>query len=163
MAFPGGRPLPPSLRRWLTFDTGLLTQYEWFAPDDSLRLTPRPLHEIVTAEWGEDVWVDCYAPLGDRFPQCFLLPGGSDSRRVYVVTEPDEQDEYPVLAIDVDDAPLVCVMYPGFDVYLAETTGVVDVEFSDYTALADDPAYGSRMRTHGRQLFGGPLCHRWPG
>jgi hypothetical protein len=39
------------------------------------------------AEWGGD-WGGLYAPLAARFDECFLLPGGTDSRRVLATGPP---------------------------------------------------------------------------
>ncbi|MET8796415.1 hypothetical protein ABZV91_08155 [Nocardia sp. NPDC004568] len=157
--FPSGRPLPPSLRAWLAFDSGLLRRYGWF--DASGTLTPRPLHRIVADEMGA-WWEAEFRPFAGRFGECFLLPGGSDSRRVLAVGEPDSTGEYPVLALDFDDLPFVGLMYPGFDVYLAHTAGLLDREFTGYSVLADDPVYGRRMREHARIRFAGRLCEQFP-
>lgn len=161
MRLPGGRPLSPALRRWLAFDTGLLVRFGWFAPDGSYRLTPRPLGEIAAAEFGEP-WATLYRPVSARFAECFLLPGGSDSRRVLAVDDPDEAGEYPVLALDVDDMPCIELMYPGFDVYLADTAGVIRRPSGGYSTLAADPTYGPRMRTHARHAFGGEYGATFP-
>ncbi|WP_440899102.1 hypothetical protein [Actinosynnema sp.] len=158
--FPSGRPLPPSLRAWLAFDTGLLRREGWFTDDGEL--SPRPLDRVATECYGPG-WGELYAPLAGLFPECFLLPGGSDSRRVYAVGEPDSTGEHPVLALDVDDLPFVGLMYPGFDVYLAVKAGIVDIgELTSYTQLADHPVYGPRMREHARTRFGGRLCAEYP-
>ena len=159
MVFPSGRPLPPSLRTWLGFDTDLLRRHGWF--DEDGRLTPCPLDRVVAAEFGEG-WAGEFTPLAERFPECFVLPGGSDSRRVLSVGQPDAFGEYPVLAVDLDDMPYVGLMYPGFDLYLAHTAGLVEYEFETYTDLAAHPAHASRMRRHAGHLFGGELCVEWP-
>ncbi|WP_406194365.1 hypothetical protein OH807_05025 [Kitasatospora sp. NBC_01560] len=153
-AFPSGRPLPPSLRRWLAFDTGLLRRSGWLGPDD--RFTPRPLGRLARDEFGEP-WGSCFDPLSDRFDECFLLPGGSDSRRVLATGEADAYGEYPVFALDVDDLPCIELMYPGLDVYLADTAGLIVRRGTGYSALAQDAVYGPRMRTHARNAFDGQL------
>jgi hypothetical protein len=53
LRLPNGRPLSPSLRRWLAFDTNLLARFGWFAPDGSHRLTPRPLGDVAAAVYAE--------------------------------------------------------------------------------------------------------------
>ncbi|MEU9132264.1 hypothetical protein AB0D08_29845 [Kitasatospora sp. NPDC048540] len=169
-AFPGGRPLPPSLRRWLGYDTGLLRRFGWFGAttwyaepagaagaDRGFELTPRPLGELARAEFG-DGWGSVYDALSDRFDECFLLPGGSDSRRVLATGEPDAFGEYPVFALDIDDLPCIELMYPGFDVYLADTAGVISRRGSGYSALSEDPRYAARMHTHARNAFGGAMA-----
>ncbi|MDY0815880.1 hypothetical protein [Kitasatospora purpeofusca] len=153
--FPSGRPLPPSLRRWLAFDTGLLRRFGWLDEDD--RFTPRSLGELARDEFGE-VWGSCFDGVSDRFDECFLLPGGSDSRRVLATGPGDAHGEYPVLALDVDDIPCVELMYPGLDVYLADTCGLLTVEGDGYSALARNPVYAGRMLTHAHQVFGGEFA-----
>lgn len=119
--FPSGRPLPPSLRAWLAYDISLLERHKWFTPDGDF--APRPLDQLVGDEMG-DFWGAEFAWLSGRFSECFLLPGGSDSRRILAVTDPDDEGEYPVFALDLDDLPYLGLMYPGFDVYLADTAGL---------------------------------------
>ncbi|QIQ03627.1 hypothetical protein [Streptomyces liangshanensis] len=154
MVFPSGRPLPPSLRRWLAFDAGLLRRYGWF--DAGLRFTPRTLGRLARDEFG-DGWGAGFDTLSARFDECFLLPGGSDSRRVLATGEADEYGEYPVFALDVDDLPCVELMYPGLDVHLADTAGVISRREGGYSSLAEDATYGPRMRTHARNAFAGEL------
>jgi hypothetical protein len=117
--------------------------------------------DIATAEWGAD-WGGLYAGLAERFSECFLLPGGTDSRRVLATGEPDEWDEYPVFALDIDDLPYIGVMYPGFDVHLADTFGVIEREPDGYTSLASDPIYGERMRQHAQNWFAGRTSAEYP-
>ncbi|MZE54905.1 hypothetical protein GTY86_27255 [Streptomyces sp. SID5770] len=160
--FPSGRPLPPSLRRWLAFDSGLLRRFGWL--DGESRFTPRTLGRIGRDEFGNG-WGAPFEALSERFGECFLLPGGSDSRRVLATGEPDAYGEYPVFALDVDDLPCVELMYPGLDVYLAETAGLVARAEGGYSSLAADPVYGPRMRTHARNAFAGRFheeCLDWP-
>ena len=170
LTFPSGRPLPPSLLRWLAFDASWLRELGWFASDGELRFTPRPLHEVVRDEFdsplgelGEGVaniyqsmWGEFYAPIGQRLPECFLLPGGSDSRRIYAVTDqPDSLGEYPVLVIDTDDMPFLGVMYPGFDVFMGDEAGLCQLDFPTYEGLFDDNRYAARLNEHARHLLGG--------
>jgi hypothetical protein len=151
LTFPSGKPLPPSLRRWLAFDTSWLESLGWFADG---RFTPRRIDEIVTAEF-EPLWGEMYQPLADRLGECFLLPQGTESRRVFAVTEPDTLGEYPVIVVDVDDLPYAAVMYPGFDIYMADLSGLAIHTGDTYEDLADDPRYLARMRHHVHHLFRG--------
>lgn len=157
--FPSGRPLSPGLRTWLAYDSSLFARHGWFAPDGTL--TPRPLDRLIGDELGA-AWGEFFTPLADRFPECFLLPGGSDSRRVLAVGEPDEVGEYPVLAVDVDDLPFVGLMYPGFDVYAAHTAGLFPYTFDTYTALATHPPYTHRFHSHANHHFDGTLYAQYP-
>lgn len=154
LTFPSGKPLPPSLARWLAFDASWLEGLGWFASIEQGSFTPRRLDQIVTDEF-EALWGEMYEPLGARIDECFLLPGGSDSRRIYAVTEPDALGEYPVLVIDTDDLPYAAVMYPGFDVFMADEVGMEVSSWGTYEALARDLRYKSRIQQHARQLFGG--------
>ncbi|MGW6742438.1 hypothetical protein ACWGDX_17210 [Streptomyces sp. NPDC055025] len=156
MVFPSGRPLPPSLRRWLTFDSSLLRRFGWF--DSDLRFTPRTVGRLARDEFG-DGWGEGFEALSARLDECFLLPGGSDSRRVLATGEPDEYGEYPVFALDVDDLPCVELMYPGLDVYLADTAGIISRREDSYSSLIDDGTYASRMRAHAHNALAGDL-HR---
>jgi hypothetical protein len=153
LTFPSGKPLPPSLRRWLAFDVDWLTNFGWFDAHD--QFTPRPLDSIVTDEFDE-MWGGMYAPLGARTGECFLLPGGSDSRRIFAVTEPDSLGEYPVLVIDTDDLPYAAIMYPGFDVFMGDEAGLLEgTDFDTYEDLFDDRRFAGRMREHAKHLFNG--------
>ncbi|MFB6891452.1 hypothetical protein ACFCX4_19350 [Kitasatospora sp. NPDC056327] len=153
--FPSGRPLPPSLRRWLAFDTGLLRRFGWLDEHDAF--VPRPLGELARDEFG-DMWGSCFDGVSERFDECFLLPGGSDSRRVLVTSSGDDHGEYPVVALDVDDIPCVELMYPGLDVYLAHTAGIVTARGEGYSCLARDRVYSRRMITHAQHLFSGEFA-----
>ncbi|MFF3378057.1 hypothetical protein ACFYXF_34540 [Streptomyces sp. NPDC002680] len=158
--FPSGRPLSPSLRAWMAYDTSLLARHGWFAPDGSF--APRPLDQLVGDEMG-DFWGTEFAWLSGRFSECFLLPGGSDSRRILAVAEPDGEGEYPVFALDLDDLPYLGLMYPGFDVYLADTADLLGLgERESYTDLIGHPTYGPRMRRHAAQCFAGAGSVQYP-
>jgi hypothetical protein len=155
LTFPSGKPLPPSLARWLAFDAGWLADLGWFSSPEQPVFTPRRIDEIVTDEFDE-LWGGMYEPLGARLDECFLLPGGSDSRRIYAVTDaPDQLDEYPVLVIDTDDLPYAAVMYPGFDVYMADETGFAIHDMGAYEDLFADKRYAPRLNVHARHLFNG--------
>ena len=159
MAFPSGRPLPPSLKHWLAFDAGWLADLDWFSlratPMGPPTFTPRRIDEIVSVEF-DSLWGGMYEPLGIRLDECFLLPGGSDSRRIYVVTDaPDSLGEYPVLVIDTDDLPYAAVMYPGFDVFMADEAGCALHDMGTYEDLFDDKRYAPRLNEHARHLFNG--------
>lgn len=154
LTFPSGKPLPPSLKRWLAFDASWLADFGWF--DAVGAFTPRSLDQIVTDEF-DMLWGEMYAPVAARTGECFLLPGGSDSRRIFAVTEPDSQGEYPVLVIDTDDLPYAAVMYPGFDIFMADEAGIEGAacDWGTYEDLFNDRRYAGRMREHARLLFKG--------
>ncbi len=155
LTFPGGKLLSPSLKRWLSFDASWLRDLGWFASLDDFTFTPRPLDEIVEDEFAS--WGETFAPLSQRLPSCFLLPGGDGSRCIYAVCEPDDTGEYPVLVVDTDDIPYVGIRYPGFDVFMADEAGfhIASGDTGTYEALFDDPRYRPRMLQHAAHLFRG--------
>ncbi|MFJ3791283.1 hypothetical protein [Kitasatospora sp. NPDC090091] len=154
----GDRPLPPSLRRWLAFDSSWLSEIGWYDDEQAPVFEGRALGG--TAEWmygSGGVMVGMFADFERLLPSaCLPLVGGSDSRRLLYLGRPDSTGEYPVLVTDIDDLPYVAVMYPGFDVYLADLAGVIDLDFDTYTGLVDHPEYGPRMQEHAENTGLGP-------
>ncbi|MEV8099343.1 hypothetical protein [Kitasatospora sp. NPDC085879] len=153
LRMPGGRPLPPSLRRWLAFDSALPVGLGWYPEPSSPDLGGGSLAETADELYGFDtgttVWSEMFAEFEALLPgRCLPLVGGCDSRRLLYIGEPDSAGEYPVLVTDLDDMPYVAVMYPGLDVYLADEAGLLDLDFDTYTGLMDHPVYGARMREH---------------
>ncbi|MER5641093.1 hypothetical protein ABT095_29590 [Kitasatospora sp. NPDC002227] len=150
LRLPGGRPLPPSLRRWLEFDGSWLADLEWYEDGQEPVFDARALGETAERMYGSDgVMVGMFAEFERLLPSpCLPLVGGSDSRRLLYLGSPDSTGEYPVLVTDIDDLPYVAVMYPGLDVYLADLAGVIDLDFDTYTGLSEHPVYGARMREH---------------
>ncbi|MEU6084665.1 hypothetical protein [Streptomyces sp. NPDC047108] len=161
LRMPGGKPLPPSLRRWLEFDASWLAGLGWFTDSATPALEGNTLsataHEMYGFDRSEYMWTEMFADFEVLLPgSCFPLVGGCDSRRLVYAGEPDSFGEYPVLVTDIDDLPYVAVMYPGLDVYLADEAGVIDLDFGTYTELADHPVYGARMREHATRTGLGP-------
>jgi hypothetical protein len=156
LTFPSGKPLPPSLKRWLAFDASWLAALGWFASSASTVFTPHDFGDLVTDEFGE-MWGKMWTPLSTRMGECFLLPDGSDSRRILAVTKPDALGEYPVIVIDMDDTPYTAVKYPGFDVYMADHAGMGISAWPHYQALSEDPRYQARIQQHADHLFKGKV------
>jgi hypothetical protein len=159
LTLPGGRALPPSLRRWLAFDSSWLGDVGWYDDPAEPVFGERGLG--ATAEWlygGGGGMVDSFHDFERALLPAVCLPlvGGSDSRRLLYLGAPDSTGEYPVLVTDVDDLPYVAVMYPGLDVYLADLAGVVDLDFDTYTSLAEHPEYAARMLEHAENTELGP-------
>jgi hypothetical protein len=150
LRLPGGRPLPPSLRRWLAFDGSWLAAIGWYDDPRHPVFEGRTLGEAAAYAYGESgPLVEMFTAFEALLPQrCFPLVGGSDSRRLLYAGEPDASGEYPVLVTDIDDMPYVAVMYPGLDVYLAELAGVIELDLAEYTGLIDHEEYGARTREH---------------
>jgi hypothetical protein len=153
LTFPNGKPLPPSLRRWLAFDASWLA---WFDDLDQPAFEPLQLGAFAEQEFDMD-WG--FSTFEGKLPgDCIGLHFGSESRRLLYVGEPDSHGEYPVLVIDTDDVPYVGLEYPGFDVYIAEAAGLLqDREHETYGDLLDDAVYGGRMQEHADALFGGKV------
>jgi hypothetical protein len=152
----GGRPLPPSLRRWLGFDASIICPF-----DDPRAAAPRPrplgFRQLLAQEFRGYASGSSWQAFEDRLPgDCYLLPGGSDARRFLYVGEPDGIGEYPVLCVDTHDVPFVCVYSPGFDVWLAETyRQLPGYGRRTYTDLFDHPDYAGAMAEQARKNFGG--------
>ncbi|MFD0279307.1 hypothetical protein ACFVHB_36170 [Kitasatospora sp. NPDC127111] len=154
----GDRPLPPSLRRWLAFDSSWLSDIGWYDDERAPVFEGRALGETAAWMYGSGgAMVSTFADFEQLLPSaCLPLVGGSDSRRLLYLGSPDSTGEYPVLVTDIDDLPYVAVMYPGLDVYLADLAGVIDLDFDTYTGLMDHPEYGPRMREHAENTELGP-------
>lgn len=148
LTFPNGRPLSPSLKHWLAFDTAWLGWFEPQAPS----FTPTTLGDYVREF--DTAWGGAYAQLGQRLLRgdCYGLPGGTETRRFLYVGHTDSLGEYPVIMIDTAALPYVAIEYPGLDVYLAAQAGVLDNE--DVIDGAH-PVYGWRVREHAQLNLGG--------
>jgi hypothetical protein len=153
---PTGGQLPETWRAWLAFDGAWLMRLGWFARLDPLEWTPQPLATIVGEQVGA-VWANFYP--SRTFATCFLLAGGSDSRRILSISDaPDRAGEHPVLWIDVDDQPAMGVLHPGLDVYLGWAAGVVDEprgRNTTYTDTARLPIARARNAHHVARLLRG--------
>jgi hypothetical protein len=149
LRFPDGSALSPSLRRWLAFDASWLG---WFDDISHPVFKPKKLGQYARDEY-EMEWG--YKTLEPKIGgDCFGLHGGSDSRRLLYVGKPDKTGEHPVLLTDTDDAPLLCVQYPGVDVYLAVHADVIRADGA-YGSFAKDPRFAGRMKEHGKLNLGG--------
>lgn len=156
---PNGAPLPASLRKLIAEEPAWLAALGWFTLDP-FTWTPRTLAQIVAAELGEP---------GDAFEistmqTCFLLPGGTESRRVYVITnEPDSTGEYPIVLVDIDDVPFLCVYMAGLDVFLAERAGTITMpKGGTYEDVSRDERFRARMSHHGKKLMKGRISTDFP-
>lgn len=143
-----GKPVAPSLARWLACDALLLP--EIIRDVSAPLLDPKPLRELVAA------------PLADRFAASFSgrLPGalyplttGSDCTWVLYVGDADAIGEYPVLELRVDDVPSITLAAPGFDVWLAMRMRVLDLE--GQRDLSRVPSYAAAMDAQARANLGG--------
>jgi len=151
IALPNGAPLPPSLETLLRWDASWLASLGWFELEP-FRWTPRTLAEIA----GDDYELPA-------FSSCFLLPGGSDSKRIWVITnEPDALGEYPVVLTDDDEVPFLCVYMAGLDVFVGDLSGVQPVPDGTYEEVARDERFRARMSHHGKKLMKGRISTDFP-
>jgi hypothetical protein len=143
----GGKPLPPSLSRWLAFDAVWL---ELFADLDHLVLRPYRLSELMGP---------AFAPLEEILPgACYpLRPGAGDSSCSFLYAGvADDLGEYPVFVADVDDWYLVALDAPGLDIYLAEQTGFLTrpmLNSLERVSWFDSPELGGAMRAQSAANF----------
>jgi hypothetical protein len=140
LTFPGGVPLPPSLRRWLAFDASWLEAecaYWGGASDPVFRTGSIGDAVRETLETGDSYVQEAFT--FEQFLDATALPldYGSESVRMLVLTNPDEHGEYPVMCADIDDVPCMYLTDLGFDTWLAGQAGLIaDVEV-DYEAEMD--------------------------
>jgi hypothetical protein len=64
LTFPSGKPLPPSLTRWLTFDASWLQRLGWFASLDPPMVTSRWSLQGCWTWRAETIW--CGTPYASR-------------------------------------------------------------------------------------------------
>jgi hypothetical protein len=148
ITLPNGSPLPPSLATLLSWDSSWLETRGWFRTSPSFSWTPRTLGQIA----GEPFEVA-------TFSTCFVL----SERCIFVVTnEPDALGEYPVVLIDDEQVPFLCVYMAGLDVFLGDLSGVQPITGNTYEDVARDPRFRSRMDHHGRKLMKGRISTDFP-
>jgi hypothetical protein len=149
LTFPGGKSLSPSIKRWLQFDASWLEELGWLEITGSdVSFTSKSISEFAAKEYGDDM-KEFFEPFDRVFPgKMYLLPLGSDSRRALYVGNQDQTGEYPILYTDIDDGAAVGLMYPGFDIYMADLVGLFELKFGTYTDLCNHPSFSARMKTH---------------
>lgn len=153
LRLPNGKPLSPSMKRWLAFDASWLP---WFQGESLRSFT---LDELVTSEFDE-MFGGIYQPLAQKkLPAaCLKLLGGSDSRRLLYLGEADPSGEYPVLWIDTDDVPAIGLYSPDFGAWLLEEAGLLQgFERKSYESLADHDGYADAMDAAAQANLGGVL------
>jgi hypothetical protein len=123
LRFANGAPLPPSLARFLAFDTTWLRARfpGWKLPHLAVATVARLVADTLAG------FAQAFQPLPPGMPPGLALglDSGSDSMRLLFLGKTDTHGEYPILGVDVDDEPNVVVAAPGFDVWLAQQSGLV--------------------------------------
>ncbi|NUQ72999.1 MAG: hypothetical protein HUU21_05545 [Polyangiaceae bacterium] len=123
LRFPNGKPLPPSLSAWLTFDAAWA---ELFEDPSKPAFSPMTLVDVLKLDYTE--WLPDQFPEGFKTPaklrgEFYPLPRSGDQGIYLYVGEADSRGEYPVLYIDPEDL-VIRVRFAGFDMYLAYMFGV---------------------------------------
>jgi ankyrin repeat protein len=126
LAFSNGAPLPPSLRRWLAFDGAwLMRTFGWPDDLDTPVLQVSSVAKLVKDHLQSELW-RAFSKLPKPLPsaEAIALDAGSESMRFLFLGLPDDDGEYPVLNLDVDDMPVIGFESAGFDTWLARMAGV---------------------------------------
>jgi membrane associated rhomboid family serine protease len=135
LTFPGGRPLPPSLRRWLRFDRTVPFGDQ---PPRALRARAYWKAELRYDDPGWLRRLDAVIPR-----EVVPLPGGDESRTALYLGAMDERGEYPLLVFDIDDVPSV-YFEAGFDVWLARHFSLPGFDPPELPARVAQEAFGGR-------------------
>jgi hypothetical protein len=146
----GGRPVPPSLHRWLEVDGGWL---------QGLADAPVRIAGLVERTFGPGTGSAFRELQNHLLPEpCALLPGvGETSARFLYLGPTDVHGEYTVLGVDIAEPPRVFVWSPGFDGWLAEEAGLIDVDRLEGQGLEEVPGWATAMERAARRVLGGPL------
>jgi hypothetical protein len=147
----GGAPLPPSLLRWLAYDTSWLGLHG--AQPAFGAMTVDELAEGRFPGLGE-----AFSVFAEVLPgRCFALPlAGAEEQAAFLYAgKADAAGEYPVFVIDTDDEPCIALATPGFDVHVARQFGVIPqvAYYGDLTKVAPDLV--PSLAWHAKNNFGG--------
>jgi hypothetical protein len=148
LAMPDGKEVPPSLARWLAYDT--LDIFEGKQPT----LRWRSFGEMMREQFGDEI-AQQFADFGKLLTApCLVLPDGSDSRRFLYAGKADAHGEYPIFVVDTDELPWIGLAYPGFDAYIAEGR-VANVITGDYLDAWQHQHWAPHLEHHARANFRG--------
>jgi hypothetical protein len=137
-----GAALSPFMAALFAFDVSWLGREVGLFDDDGGALVS-PCFEVIAEHAGP--FAEYYEPwCTGRFDgKAAQLDAGSDSMRFLYLGAPDEHGEYPVLGIDHDDLPLLCVEFAGFDLWVASELGLVDARGDKAARAASKRLLGS--------------------
>jgi hypothetical protein len=137
-----GVALSPFMYALFSFDVGWIAREVGLFGDGEEALV-KNCFEVIAEHAG--VFADAYDPwCAARFTgKAAQLDAGSDSMRFLYLGGPDEHGEYPVLGIDHDDLPVLCVEYAGFDLWVASALDLLDARWDGATKEVSRRLLGS--------------------
>ncbi len=140
--------LSPSLLRWLAFDGSWLESLGWFAAAAPLRLAPQKLDAFAVKELGPPADKGgAFGPFAERLDgELYPLPADGTRAVALYVDFPDSAGEHAVMQLDLTDGPRASLLYPGFDVFMAQHVGLWGDELPALAEVARSVAYKTRMR-----------------
>jgi hypothetical protein len=144
LAMPDGTDIPPSLARWLGYDT--LDIFEGSQP--SLRW--RSFADMMREQFDDDT-AQQFADFGKLLTRPCLWLG---ERSFLYAGKPDAHGEYPIFVVDTDELPWIGLAYPGFDAYIANER-VANVIAGDYLDAWQHQHWAPHLEHHARQNFRG--------
>ncbi len=144
LTFPDGKPLPPSLKLWLSFDSRSLGL---FSDLNKLIIPPVSLADTMGAAFGT------IQRLLLPDPAYFLYPQNSNESWWFLYAgQADAEGEYPVFLADIDDRYSVQVVAPNFGVWLADYHRRLDFDLHRWR---ENPELAALMRHQSRLNFHG--------
>lgn len=156
LTFGDGKPLPPSLLRWLAFDR------TWLEKELGVSNILKTLQEgdtlaDVVGDGVPEEGEEAFEELVERMPGAAVpLDRGSDSARALYAGKRDEDGECAVVSVSWGDVPGIEIIYPGFDAWLAVQLGIEPE--GEQAARWPDALF-----EHGDNLLGGELQMEYEG
>ncbi len=124
LRLPNDEKISPALKELLAFDASWLG---WSIDEEEPELEPMSLEELVEQEFGEDIIGQFGEAIELLLEDCLLIGEGGDAKRFLYVGSPDDEGEYPVITLAMDDGCWVGGFVP-FDVWVAQQLGALEKE-----------------------------------